>query len=201
MAYGVNAGLKILLPTVSFPVYGLALVCSIVLQGILKLVGLSEYVDKKIITHIGSSATDYLVAFGVASINISVVVKYLVPIVVFSVVGFAFVVAWFWIVSPRFFRNYWFERGIYIFGLSTGVMATGVILLRVTDPEFKSGVLEDFGFAWIFLSFMDMFLVSFSPLFILQGAGAVYSLILLLIAFACLAVCKVFFRSGVETNG
>lgn len=199
--YGINAVLKVLLPSVSFPVYGLALVCSIVLQGVLKLVNLNEYVDKKIITHIGSSATDYLVAFGVASINISVVVKYLAPIIVFSVIGFFFVVAWFWIVSPRFFRNYWFERGIYIFGLSTGVMATGVILLRVTDPEFKSGVLEDFGFAWIFLSFMDMFLVSFSPMLILKGIGVFYSMILLLVAAICLVVCKEVFGKKVNKNG
>lgn len=145
---------------------------------------------RKIITHIGSSATDYLVAFGVASINISVVVKYLVPIVVLAIIGFAFVITWFWAVSPRFFKNYWFERGIYIFGLSTGVMATGVILLRVTDPEFKSGVLEDFGFAWIFLSFMDMFLVSFSPVFVLNNLGIIYSLILLGVAGLCLFLCK-----------
>ena len=177
MAYGINTGLKAILPAVSFPVYGLALVCSIILQGILKMVKLDDYVDKKIITHIGSSATDYLVAFGVASINISVVIEYLVPITVISIIGFVFVVVWFWVISPRFFRNYWFERGIYIFGLSTGVMATGVILLRVTDPEFKSGVLEDFGFAWIFLSFMDMFLVSFSPMFILKGAGVPYGIV------------------------
>lgn len=200
MAYGVNAILKMLLPSVSFPVYGLALVCSIVLQGILKIVNLDEYVDKKIVTHIGSSATDYLVAFGVASINISVVVKYLIPIIVLSVIGFIFVITWFWIVSPSFFRDYWFERGIYIFGLSTGVMATGVILLRVTDPEFKSGVLEDFGFAWIFLSFMDMFLVSFSPMFVLKGTGVFYSVILLLLAALCLVVCKTAFRKKVTKN-
>jgi len=190
MAYGVNTILKSLLPDVSFPVYGLALICSIILQSFLKLVRLDDYVDKKIITHIGSSATDYLVAFGVASINISVVVKYLVPIVVLAIIGFAFVITWFWVVSPRFFKNYWFERGIYIFGLSTGVMATGVILLRVTDPEFKSGVLEDFGFAWIFLSFMDMFLVSFSPIFVLNNLGIVYSLIMLGVAGLCLLLCK-----------
>lgn len=190
MAYGVNTILKSLLPDVSFPVYGLALICSIILQSFLKLVRLDDYVDKKIITHIGSSATDYLVAFGVASINISVVVKYLLPIVVLAIIGFAFVITWFWAVSPRFFKNYWFERGIYIFGLSTGVMATGVILLRVTDPEFKSGVLEDFGFAWIFLSFMDMFLVSFSPIFVLNNLGIVYSLILLGVAGLCLFLCK-----------
>ena len=196
MAYGTNKILKLIFPTVSFPVYGLALLCSIALQWTLKTVKLDNYVDKRIITHIGSSATDYLVAFGVASINISVVVKYLVPVVFLSLAGFAFVIAWFWLISPHYFRNYWFERGIYIFGLSTGVMATGVILLRVTDPEFKTGVLEDFGFAWIFLSFMDMFLVSLSPIAILRGIGLIYGIGLCLIAIACLLICKKVFKRG-----
>lgn len=189
-AYLINNELKILFPSISFPVYGIALICSVILQGILKLLKLDGYVDKKIITHIGSSATDYLVAFGVASINVSIVLKYLVPIVVMEAVGFLFVFTWFWVISPRFFENYWFERGIYILGISTGVMATGVILLRITDPEFKSGVLEDFGFAWIFLSFMDMMLVSFSPVLIMQGSGMIYSIVLMIIAVSCLIICK-----------
>lgn len=194
MAYLINNGLKIVFPAISFPIYGLALICSIVVQCVLKFLRMEEYVDKKIITHIGSSATDYLVAFGVASINISVVVKYLVPIIVLSVIGFILVVLWFWVVSPRCYRNYWFERGIYVYGLNTGVMATGVILLRITDPEFKSGVLEDFGFAWIFLSFMDMFIVSFSPLFVIKGTAVVSSLILLLLSVVCLMVCRKIFH-------
>ena len=73
-------------------------------------------------------------------------------------------------------------------------MATGVILLRITDPEFKSGVLEDFGFAWIFLSFIDMFIVSFSPLFVIKGTAVVSSLILLLLSVVCLMVCRKIFH-------
>lgn len=198
MAYGINKYLKMLFPSFSFPIYGLALVCSIFLHKLLEMVHLSDFVDKKIITHIGSSATDYLVAFGIASININVVIKYLVPIIFISVIGFIFTISWFWIVSPKFFKNYWFEKGIYIFGLSTGVMATGVILLRITDPEFKSGVLEDFGFAWIFLSFIDMFLVSFSPIFLLKNIGLIYSIILIAIAVLCLIICKLFLGKKVE---
>lgn len=194
MAYLVNTGLKAVLPSVSFPVYGLALICSIFVQGILKFLKMDDYVDKRIITHIGSSATDYLVAFGVASINVKVVVQYLVPIIALSVLGFVLVVVWFWFVSPRFYKNYWFERGMYVYGLTTGVMATGVILLRITDPEFKSGVLEDFGFAWIFLSFMDMFMVSFSPIFVLNGTAVISSVILLGVAATCLIICRLVFH-------
>ncbi|MGN1157365.1 MAG: sodium/glutamate symporter [Agathobacter sp.] len=194
MAYLVNAGLKIVFPQISFPVYGLALLCSIALQAILRLVKLDKYVDKRMITRIGSSATDYLVAFGVASINISVVLKYWLPILVLCIIGFVSVVVWFCVISPRFFRNYWFERGIYILGMSTGVLATGVILLRIADPEFETGVLEDFGFAWIFLSIVDMLIVSFSPVFVMGGQGLPYSVALLAVAIIFLIICKVVFR-------
>ena len=73
-------------------------------------------------------------------------------------------------------------------------MATGVILLRITDPEFKSGVLEDFGCAWIFLSFMDMFMVSFSPIFVLNGTAVISSVILLGVAATCLIICRLVFH-------
>lgn len=154
MAYLVNEGLKIVMPGISFPTYGLALLCGVVVQLVLKAVKLDSSVDKDVITHIGSSATDFLVVFGIASIKVSVVVQYWVPIVVLSVLGFLFVTAWLLLVSRRFFCDYWFEHGIYIFGMSTGVLATGVILLRITDPEFRTGVLQDFGLAWIVLSVM-----------------------------------------------
>ena len=193
MAYLVNEGLKVVLPDVSFPTYGLALLCGVVVQLVLKLVKLDGSVDKSVVTHIGSSATDFLVVFGIASIKVSVVVQYWVPIVLLSVLGFVFVTAWFLIVSPRFFRRYWFEHGIYIYGMSTGVLATGVILLRITDPEFRTGVLEDFGLAWIVLSVMDALLVAFAPVFVVAGQGVAFALALVAASIAALVLCKLLF--------
>lgn len=189
-AYLVNTFLRSVLPQISFPVYGIALILSIGIQPILNLLKIGDYVDKRIIGHLGSTATDFLVAFGVASINISVVIKYIVPIVVLSILGFIYSYAWFWCISRNFFRNYWFERGIYIFGMLTGVLATGVILLRITDPEFKTGALEDFGFAWIFLSIVDLLLVSFSPIFVMEGTGIWYAAFLISVSVLSLLICK-----------
>lgn len=193
MAYLVNEGLKVVLPDVSFPTYGLALLCGVVVQLVLKLVKLDGSVDKSVVTHIGSSATDFLVVFGIASIKVSVVVQYWVPIVLLAILGFAFVTAWFLVVSPRFFRRYWFEHGIYIYGMSTGVLATGVILLRITDPEFRTGVLEDFGLAWIVLSVMDALLVAFAPVFVVAGQGVAFALALVAASIAALVLCKLLF--------
>ena len=134
LAYLANKGLKVIFPNISFPTYGLALIFSIGLQYLLKLFKLDKYVDKKTISHIGSSSTDFLVGFGVASINISVVAKYWLPIIVVAILGLVVVILFLLLISRKFFSNYWFERGIYIFGMSTGVLATGAILLRICDP-------------------------------------------------------------------
>ena len=191
-AYVLNWVLTCIIPQFSFPIYALALICSIFVQGILKAVKLDTYVDKKIITHIGSGCTDFLVAFGIASININVVIEYALPIILLSLLGFAFTILWFYCISSRFFNTYSFERCIYIFGMSTGVMATGVILLRITDPKFESGVLEDFGIAWMFLSIMDVLLVSLSPVFVLNGLGYMYGFVLMLISAISLFICRKF---------
>ncbi|MDO4290327.1 MAG: hypothetical protein Q4C41_03740 [Eggerthellaceae bacterium] len=202
MAYLVNEGLKVILPSVSFPTYGLALLCGIVVQFALKATKLDANVDRDVITHIGSSATDFLVVFGIASIKVSVVVRYWVPIIVLAALGFLFVIAWLLLVSRRFFRRYWFEHGIYIFGMSTGVLATGVILLRITDPEFRTGVLEDFGLAWIVLSVMDALLVAFAPVFVVAGQGVAFALALVAASVVALALCRfVFGRKKHEQEG
>ena len=188
-AYLLNMGLKAVLPSVSFPVYGLALIISVLVQSIMKLIKLDRYIDKQVITHIGSSATDYLVAFGVATINIKIVLKYWVPILLLVILGVLLVTLVLFILSKKLFHNYWFERGIYIFGMSTGVMSTGVILLRVVDPEFKTGVLEDFGIAWVFISFIDLALVSLTPVFILQGMGLVAGAVCVVVAVVMFLLC------------
>lgn len=189
-AYAVNNMLRVILPSISFPVYGLALICSVVLQKLLRMMKLDRYIDKPTITHIGGSATDYLIAFGIASIDIGVVLKYWLPILLLSLLALIWVTFVLFVISKKCFNAYWFERGIYIFGMSTGVMATGVILLRIVDPNYKSGVLEDFSLVWIFLSFIDMLIVSLSPVFIVEGYGVLWGVICLTSAIGALYLSK-----------
>ena len=78
------------------------------------------------------------------------------------------------------------ERGIFIRGWSTGVLSIAVLLLRVVDPEFRTSALEDSGFAWIFVSFIDIALVTFLPMFVMQGLGIAAGAVCCLIAAAML---------------
>jgi ESS family glutamate:Na+ symporter len=182
--------LQKLLPSLSIPMFSVAMLCGVALQFVLKALKLTQYVDKAVITRIGSGATDYLVAFGIASIKISVIIKYWVPILVFSLLGVLFVVLYLYFVSRKMFRNFWFERGIFIFGWSTGVIAIGVTLLRIVDPEFKSKALEDYGMAYVFMSFIEIGLIALLPSLVVNGLGFIAGWVCLVIFIALLLITK-----------
>ena len=110
--------------------------------------------------------------------------------------GFLVVWAYFMLVSRRLFCDHWVERGIYIWGWCTGVMSIAVLLLRIVDPEFKTGVLEDSGLAWIFVSFVDLALVTFLPILVAGGLGLTSGAVLILAGLALLGVCAL--RYGVR---
>ena len=91
-------------------------------------------------------------------------------------------------MGARLFRNFWFERSIFIFGYITGVVAIGITLLRVVDPEMKSKTLDDFGTAFTLQSVIELFVVTLIPIFTVSygcmatGIGlAIPSLLLLVI--------------------
>ncbi len=181
--------LQKLLPALSIPMFSVSMLCGVAMQFILRGLKLTTYVDRNVVTRIGSTATDYLVAFGIATIKISVVIKYLTPIIIFSLLGVAFTVLYLYFISRKLFHSFWFERGIFTFGWSTGVVAIGVTLLRIVDPEYRSKALEDYGMAYVFMSFIEIGLIALLPTLIVSGyiyeAGAVCLLAFLVLLGIC----------------
>lgn len=187
--YYITNWLQGMFPKLSIPMFSVSMLCGVVLQGILNKIGFNRYVDKEIISHIGSSATDYLVAFGIATIRISVVMKYLMPIVILTVIGIVFCLSYLFVVSRKLFRNFWFERGIFIYGWSTGVVAIGVTLLRIVDPEYRSKTLEDYGMAYVFLSFIEIGLIAILPTLIVDGFSMMSGIVCLIVSVVILGIC------------
>ncbi len=186
--YGTNALQARVPASFTIPMMSIAMIAGVILQFVLKLLRLDKYVDKQIITRIGSSSTDYLVAFGVATIKISVVMQYAVPILIMALIGLCSVLTYLFIVSRKLFHNFWFERGIFIFGWATGVVAIGVTLLRVVDPDFRSKTLEDYGMAYTIICFIEVGIVSIAPMMVMQHVGIVAGAIMLAIALALIFI-------------
>jgi ESS family glutamate:Na+ symporter len=187
--YYITNYLQKMFPSLSIPMFSVSMLCGVAVQSILKLIKFDKYVDKTMISHIGSSATDYLVSFGIATIRISVVLKYLVPIIILTLIGITFCLCYLFLVSQRLFHNFWFERGIFIYGWSTGVVAIGVTLLRIVDPEYRSKTLEDYGMAYVFLSFIEIGLIAVLPTLIVKGLSLKVGVLCLVVAGLILGVC------------
>lgn len=182
-------------PNIEVPLMCVAMLVGVFIQALLNKIGYGSYVDKRVIDRIGSGVTDYLVAFGVATIQVSVVLDFIGPILVLCIIGTGWPIILVFYVARKLFRNFWFERSIFIFGYITGVVAVGVTLLRIVDPEMKSGTLDDFGTAYTLQSIIELFLITMVPVFCVSIGVIPIGIILTAIAVGMLLLCKIKYGS------
>jgi len=161
----------------AIPAFSLAFLSGLVLRQLMEVSKMDHYIDKNIMSKIGGSATDILVAFGIASINLTVVANNLVPFLILILFGIAFAYFFYRFVSQLYFQENWFEKGIFTFGWITGAVAMGIALLRIVDPKLKSNTLDEFGLAYIPMAPVEILIITFAPLFILNGQHWLFTLI------------------------
>jgi ESS family glutamate:Na+ symporter len=124
----------------------------------------------------------------VASIQLTVVVQYALPISVMALFGLAFCVLLFWFAGPRLCRTFWFERSLFVYGWATGIVGTSITLLRVVDPRFRSRTLEDYGLAYLFIAPCEIALLVVVPPLVARGWVAGPAVVLLVLFVACLTL-------------
>ena len=169
--YLLSKGVKMAWPALELPVFSCAFVVGMLLKLCFNKTGASRYIDPKTTSSISSSATDLLVACGVASIKLSVVVKYALPLTVLTLVGIAvtiFTVFWF---GRRLNRKDWFEKSIFAWGWWTGTMAMGIALLRIVDPKMMSKAMDDYALAYLPCAPVEILLITFVPILFAAGQG------------------------------
>lgn len=169
--YLMSRGVKLLWPKLELPVFSCAFVAGILIKLAFNKAGAARYIDPKTTVSISSSATDLLVACGVASIKLGVVVKYAMPLIVLTVVGIAvtvFTVFWF---GRRLNRKDWFEKSLFAWGWWTGTMAMGIALLRIVDPKQQSRAMDDYALAYLPCAPVEILLITFVPILFAAGHG------------------------------
>ena len=178
---------------IAVPVFALALLAGGLLQKSFDVVGVGKYIDRASMERIGSLVSDYLVAFGVASIKIVVIVEHAAPLAIMCVLGILWSVGLFWFAGRRMFQNFWFERSIFVFGWNTGVVGIGIALLRVVDPRLRSRTLEDFGLAYVGISFVAIAIIVTLPQLVLRGYVGLPGIALAAVFGMCLVLSRSLF--------
>lgn len=128
------------------PLFPLAMIGGLIVQVFITKYDVSKLIDRNTISSIQGFSLDILIASAIATVSISVIGEYLVPFLLLAFFGLAWNLFGFFFFGPRMLPDYWVERAVGDFGQSTGVTATGLMLMRVADPEMKSPAAEGFGY-------------------------------------------------------
>ena len=81
---------------------------------------------------------DIMIVAGIASIEIDKLSGLWIPFILLAIAGG--VVTWLFLafVCKKVYKNYFYEGLISMYGMLTGTISSGVLLLRELDPEFKT---------------------------------------------------------------
>ena len=171
IGYLCSRGVKAYFPMLELPVFSCAFVAGLLLKRLFDATKISEYVCPQTTIRIGSMDTDLLVAFGVASIKMSVIVKYALPLTVLVVCGTAITLLITFYFGRKLSKNYWFERTIFAWGWWTGTMAMGIALLRIVDPKLSSKAMDDYALAYLPIVPFEIALITLAPIMFANGMG------------------------------
>lgn len=128
------------------PLFPMALIGGLIVQLILERLGLTFLVIRPLMLNIAGVALDVVIVTALASISLKVIGGNLLPFLILAIAGIAWNIFAFLFLGPRLLPYFWFERGIGDMGQSMGVTATGILLMRMVDPENKSGAFESFAY-------------------------------------------------------
>lgn len=130
----------------AIPLFPMALIGGIIVQLILRHLGLDVLVNRRLQERLAGVALDVVVVTAIATISLQVLGSNLGVFLILSLVGIAWNIIAFLLLAPRMLPVYCFERGVGDMGQSMGVTATGILLIRMVDPDNHTGAFESFAY-------------------------------------------------------
>jgi glutamate:Na+ symporter, ESS family len=127
-----------------FPLFPLCMLGGLVVQLFDQRVGKHRVIDHGLTRRVQNLALDFLVVAAIANIRIEAMAGGLAPFAILVVAGIIWNVFCVLVLARWLLPNAWFERSIAEMGQSMGVTATGLLLLRVVDPEYDSPAADAF---------------------------------------------------------
>ena len=163
-----------------------------ILKVVLGKIGVKQYHDDILQARITGCTTDFLIVGAFMAVQMSVIGKWLVPILVASVVvgAVTFVAALYF--GPRIGGSCAFERTLGLWGCLTGTCPSGVALIRVVDPNLRTTSSAEMGMMNMFM--IPAYLIAPSIIEFVSGRMTLPMLTIICIAtvVVCLIILKVF---------
>ena len=173
LAYVLAGRMRVWAPMIFLPVWFYALLIMYVINFILLKLKLNWLIDTRLKARITGMFSDFAITAAIMTLPVKAVSAYLVPLVILALVGF---IGTYFVTFPLYRRTFKgdfpFERAIMSWGVNTGVMITGMTLLKITDPEYESPVLSDFSMGFALMSLFSLLINPIDYNFIARGSTA-----------------------------
>ena len=126
------------------------LVVALLVRLLITKLDVDYLLDRDVQKRITGWSVDFLIVATITSIELAIIWNYLLPISVISfVTGMVTLIVVFYL-GKRMWKKYALERTAGIFGTVTGTVPSGLLLVRILDPEFKTPAAIDLGLTSIF---------------------------------------------------
>jgi ESS family glutamate:Na+ symporter len=135
----------------ALPVFPLAIIGSLLVRWLLERSGLSHWASAPIQNEIGTLSADLLITSATACLNLALLAADWLPLTVLALAGLSWNLGVTLLLAPRLLPADWFERAVLEFGQATGVAASGLLLLRMADPDDQSQALPAFSLKQLLL--------------------------------------------------
>jgi len=133
----------------SFPLFPLCMLGGLMVQVLANKFDSHKLIDHGLMKRLQNTALDFLVVAAIATIRIEAIADGLIPFAMLVVAGIAWNVFCVMFLARRLLPDAWFERSIAEMGQSMGVTATGLLLLRVVDPDYETPAADAFAYKQI----------------------------------------------------
>lgn len=166
------------------PIWAYSILVMFVVNFVIQKARLGCLIDNKTKSRIAGVCSDYAITAAIASMPVRAIMQYITPILVMVVIGYAVTFSLAVFLCWKFFDNCRFERGMAILGTSTGVFLTGLMLLKICDPDYELPVLNDYSVGFSFTSVLNFVLLPITVNIMLHygfGSNLAYQLALLLV--------------------
>lgn len=151
VTWGISSGLTSIAPglgaTVSTLLWGfnfiigsvVAMGCRVLFAYLRKMKIMNrQYQNNYLLNRISGLAFDVMIVAGIASINISDLQGMMIPFVLMAVIGGIVTFIYLKYMCKKVYPNYEQEGFFSMYGMLTGTISSGVLLLREIDPGFKT---------------------------------------------------------------
>jgi len=121
------------------------MIAAYIVKFVMKKLKIDYLLDNTLQTKITGWTADYLVVCAFMAVSFSVIQTWLVPILIEAAVITVVTAVLCFYFGQRIGGEHDFERTLGLYGTSTGTVPTGIALVRIVDPNFKTTTAVELG--------------------------------------------------------